>query len=367
MLLLAGGGSGSPLEARATAPIFLIFFLLFLIFAVLGAIFIISLQITKYKKSEKYIQKVQNLPTKKKDVVELGKNQHFSSTEINLIWKICSIAKFPNINYNLKAIDDVDKLFRSAFPQLKESAYFNNERLDNFFSTLYKMELMVAQRKTISSTRQINVGRKIAFLSNDGGQHQLTVVENTRDSMTLEIPDYINEEKGRPEPLARSRFTYKTPDGLTYNFIARVIRYENNIKEGVEHNFMVLSHSEQLESQAQRHFKREFTDQLCTFCSLKFTEDKESGELKPVYSDKIYKGKLANISGGGCCIHTNLPVKERQNISVSIAGYDIWKVPGVIRKTRRLPGGKFALHIQFSNLPLTLKNKIQAIIYKYDF
>ena len=366
MNIFSFGGSGSPLEARATAPVLLILLFLLLIVLALGLFFIISRQISKYKKSEKYIQKIQQQPTKRAEVIELGKTQNFSNTETNLIWKVCSITKFPSITYNLKTIDDVEGLFRTAYNQLRDLGYFTEERLDNFFSTLYKMELMVAQRKTISSSKQITVGRTISFISMDGVQHPLKVTENTRDSMTLELPEHLINSKLKPEPLARSRFTYKTPDGLSYNFVVRVIRYDSTIKEGKKQHFMVTSHSEQLESQAQRHFKRDFTDQICTFCSLKFAEDKKTGKLLPIYSDKIYKGKLANISAGGCCIHTNLPVKERQSLSVSIQGYDIWKVPGVIRKTRRLPGGKFALHIQFSNLPLATKNKIQGIIYKYE-
>ncbi|MBR1640531.1 MAG: PilZ domain-containing protein [Treponema sp.] len=363
---LSGSGSGSPLQARATAPVFLFIIILLSIAAFLGIIFLISTQITKYRKSERYIKKAQKSPTKRKDVVELGRSLNFTSAEINLLWKVCFTVKFPNILYNLKSTEDVDNLFRNAYQILKQQDYFSDERLDLFFSILYRLELMVAQRKTISSTRQIQLNKTVTYIATNGEQQPLTVVENTRESMTLEIPDYIHSTKEKPQPLAKSRFTYKTDEGLSYNYIARVIRYTNTEKEGEKHYLMIVSHSEQLESQAQRHFKREFTEESCTFCSLRFAEDKKSGQLNYIYSNKLYKGKLANISAGGCCIHTHLPVKEKQNLSVSIAGYDIWKIPGIIRKTRRLPGGKFALHVQFTKVRLADKNKIQAIIYKYD-
>lgn len=363
---LSGGGSGSPIEARATAPVFLIILFLLIVGAVIGAIFLISNQLAKYRKSEKYIQKAQQRPTKRREVVEFGKAQKFTNSEISLLWKICSCTEFPNITYNLKTTEDVDSLFRNAYPKLKEANYFDEESLDRFFTLFYKIELIVAQRKSISSSKQIPLSSTISYITKSGEQIPLTLTVNTRESMTLEIPDFINNSKEKPEPLARSRFTYKTPQNLTYNFIARVIRYENNEKEGVKHHFMVVSHSEQLESQAQRHFKREFTEEACTFCSLRFSEDKHTGKLINIYSDKIYKGKITNISAGGCCIHTTLPVKEKQSLCVSIANYDIWKIPGVIRKTRRLPGGKFALHVQFTKINLETKNKIQAIIYKLN-
>jgi hypothetical protein len=363
---LAGDGSGSPLQARASAPVLLILLMLLAIVAVLGLIFFISTQSAKYKKSEKYAQKAQNRLTKKNDITTLAKENNFSRQQANILWKICQITKFPNILFNLKTIQDVDDLFRNAYTLLKNEEYFTDESLNEFYTILYQLELMVAQRKKISSTRQITAGSTISYISDRGVQYPFKVQENSRETMTLEIPEFINDEKEKPKPLERSRFTYKTPDGLTYNFIARVIRYDTTLKEGEKKHIVIVSHSEQLESQAQRHFKREFTEELCTFCSLRFSKDKQTNKLLYIYSDKNYKGKISNISAGGCCIQTNLPVKEKQHISVSIAKYDLWKLPGIIRKTRRLPGGKFALHIQFTNVSLGTKNKIQNIIYKYD-
>lgn len=361
-----GGGSGSPLQARATAPVLLILLILLIIALVLGLLFFISTQNAKYRKSEKYAKKFQNRITKKVDVTTLAKQVNINRQQTHLLLKICQITKFPNILFNLKTIQDVDDLFKNAYNLLKAEEYFTDESLNDFYTILYQLELMVAQRKKFSSTKQITVGSTISYISQRGIQYPFKLQENTRESMTLEIPDFMNNEKEKPQPLQKSRFTYKTPDGLTYNFIARVIRFDTTFKEGEKKHIVIVSHSEQLESQAQRHFKREFTEELCTFCSLRFSKDKQTNKLMYIYSDKNYKGKLSNISAGGCCIHSNLPLKEKQHISVSIAKYDLWKIPGIIRKTRRLPGGKFAIHIQFTNISLAVKNKIQNIIYKYD-
>ena len=363
---LLGTGTGSPLQARASAPVFLIIMSLLTLAAVIALLFLVSQLITRYRKSERYLLRLQTRATKKRDVKMLRKKQGFNQKEAGIIWKACHESGFPNILYNLKKIEDVDSLFRQAYGKLKASDYFSDESLDAFFGIAYKLELMVAQRKPITSTRQIPLSRKVKYLTEHGEQYALTVIENNKESMTLEIPDFINESKEKPKPLVQSRFTYKTEDGLVYNFIARVIRYNTVEKDDRIQHTVIVSHSEHLASQTHRHSKRAYTEEPCTFSALKLGEDKESGNLVEIHSENVYKGILSNISAGGCCIHTSIPIKERQNISVSVANYDIWKIPGVIKKTRKLPGGKFALHIQFTQLPLATKNKIQSKIYKFE-
>ena len=80
-----------------------------------------------------------------------------------------------------------------------------------------------------------------------------------------------------------------------------------------------------------------------------------------------YAGKITNISAGGCCIQTTLPIKEKQYIGVSLPDTGIDEVMvGIIRRTRRLPTGKLALHIQFVQISLFAKNRINTLVYKYE-
>ena len=130
---------------------------------------------------------------------------------------------------------------------------------------------------------------------------------------------------------------------------------------------MVLSHSEQLECQAQRHFKRDFFEAECKFQAVKYNEHPGKGEESYTFSDKKYDGKLTNISAGGCCIQTTLPIKEKQYIGIILPETGIEEtIVGIIRRTRRLPTGKLALHIQFVQISLTSKNRINTLVYKYE-
>ena len=78
-------------------------------------------------------------------------------------------------------------------------------------------------------------------------------------------------------------------------------------------------------------------------------------------------GKLSNISAGGCCIQTDLPVKDKQYICVSLPSMGIKeRLFGVIKNTRKLPTGLSTLHIQFVDISLESQNKIFTLVYKFE-
>ena len=366
MLFLLGSGSGSPIEARQThAPDIVIILILLAAFAaVLGVIFIIFMRIKNYYKSEEYIEKERNRKTKYKDVQKLGKENNLSQIEIDTLWDVCRITDSNNILYSIKSNNEVNELFRNAYEIMKQQNLFTDEKLNNFFTTLFKLEMIVAQYKKVLSTRQIAEQTVIFYISNEGEQYPFTVTQNQKDFFTAEIPEFIYKSPRRPELLTRSRFTFRTSDGLSYNLVTRIIRYN----EGNDGKFyMVLSHSEQLECQAQRHYKRDFFEKECHFKSVKHIDKPQKGESEYTFSEKSYQGKLTNISAGGCCIQTDLPIKEKQYIGVILPDTGIDEtIVGIIRRTRRLPTGKLALHIQFVQISLATKNRIHTLVYKYE-
>ena len=96
-------------------------------------------------------------------------------------------------------------------------------------------------------------------------------------------------------------------------------------------------------------------------------ENPKKGEEKYIVSEKEYEGKITNISAGGCCIQTDLPIKEKQYIGIILPDTGIDEtIVGIIRRTRRLPTGKLALHIQFIQISLATKNRIHTLVYKYE-
>ena len=366
MFFLLGSGSGSPIEARQThAPDIAIIFILLIIFAaILGIAFVVFMKVKNYYKSEQFLEKERNRKTKYKDIQKLARDTNLNQADIDVIWEICRITDCNNILYSIKSNNEVNDLFRTAYFSMKEKNLLTDEKLNQFFTTLFKLELIVAQTKKLLSTRQIPPQSMIFYISHEGEQYPFTVTVNQKDFFTAEIPEFLYKSPRRPELLTRSRFTFRTSDGLSYNLITRIIRYN----EGNDGKFyMVLSHSEQLECQAQRHYKRDFFEKECTFQAVKVNENPGKGEEKYILSDNEYAGKITNISAGGCCIQTSLPIKEKQYIGVSLPDTGIDEVMvGIIRKTRKLQTGKLALHIQFLQISLAAKNRINTLVYKYE-
>lgn len=366
MFFLLGSGSGSPLDARVAhrTDLVIIIILLAVFAAILGIAFIVYMKIKNYYKSEAYIEKERSRKTRIKDVQKFAKTNNLSPVEMNMLWDICRLTDTNNILYSLKSNNEVNELFHTAYDIMKQQNLFTDEKMNNFFTTLFKLEMIVAQFKKVLSTRQIPEGCVIFYISNEGEQYPFTVAQNNKDFFTAEIPEFIYKSPRKPELLTRSRFTFRTSDGLSYNLIARIIRYN----EGNDGKFyMVLSHSEQLECQAQRHYKRDFFEKECTFKAVKYNENPGKGEETYTFSDKEYAGKMTNISAGGCCIQTELPIKEKQYIGIILPDTGIDEtIVGIIRRTRRLPTGKLALHIQFVQIALSTKNRIHTLVYKYE-
>ncbi len=366
MFFLLGSGSGSPLEARVAhrGDIAIIIILLIIVAAVLGIAFFIWLKAKTYYQSEQYLEKERSRKTKLKDVQKLAKANNLTQEDINIIWEVCRLTDANNILYSIKSNKEVNELFHTAYDIMKQQNLFTDEKMNAFFSTLFKLEMIVAQTKKVLSTRQTPAGCVVFFISNEGEQYPFTVTQNQKDFFTAEIPEFIYKSPRRPELLTRSRFTFRTSDGLSYNLVTRIIRYN----EGNDGKFyMVISHSEQLECQAQRHFKRDFFESQCNFKAVKVNENPQKGEERYSFSEKEYPGKLTNISAGGCCIQTDLPIKEKQYIGVKLPEAGIEEtIIGIIRRTRKLPSGKLALHIQFIQISLKTKNRIHTLVYKYE-
>ena len=353
----------SPLAARQNFPLASFIIAGAVILAIILAVAFIYKTITNYKNSEKYKQAQQSRPTKFSDVVKFGKAINFSQEEISTLWNVCKLTKINNINYNLKDNNEVYNFFRSGFEEMKKGKKPSEVELFKFFQVFFQVEKAIAQTKFVTSTRFIPLQTVVFYITDEGEQFPLRVNSNTKDSFSLEIPEFLDTERRRPKLLVRQRFTFKTTNGLSYNLISRIIRYEKD-KEGKPS--MIIAHSEDLQAQAQRNFKREFLKETCDFSSLKIKENKIDDEKYYVYSDNIYKGTLSNISAGGCCIQTKLPIKEKQYLTISIPNLGIEeKIVGIIRRTCRLPSGVFALHIQFLRISVESKNKIYALVYKF--
>ena len=276
MLFLYTGGTGSPIQARQTAPIYLIFLITAVLFLLVAVIGIIIKKRLNYYKSDIYRNKEMNRPTKKSDVHKIADLSNLSKTEINILWDVCQFTKCNNIFYLLTTNAEVNELFKNAYYKMKEHNFFTDKKLNTFFECLYKLEMYVAQTKKIYSTTQIPEQSIIFFISEEGEQYPFTVVKNTKDFFIAEIPEFIAKSDRKPEKLVRNRFTFKTTDGLSYNLITRIIRYEQTQDNKFN---IILAHTDQLECQSQRHFKRDFFQEDCQFARIHIHPEAEAVSL----------------------------------------------------------------------------------------
>ena len=120
MFLLYSGGSGSPIEARQTAPIFLIILILLSVIAVVVLVAFLFNKIEKYKKSDKYLEKEMNRKTKRNDVTRLIRENNLKPEDFDIIWEVCQLTQANNIKFLLKTNADVQDLFRNAYFIMKE-------------------------------------------------------------------------------------------------------------------------------------------------------------------------------------------------------------------------------------------------------
>lgn len=361
MFFLYGNNSGSPILARKSAPLFTVILILGIIIGIVVALGILISKIREYKKSDKYIEKEKDRITTYSDIVKYANQNEFSSNEKAIFWEICQITRWKNIFYTLKDNSSVNELFRKAYYIMKEKKDLSDKKLNLFFKTLFKIETIVAQYRKLISSKQIPLQSMIFYISDEGEQYPFTIIQNTKDFFVIEIPEFIAKTQRRPPILKQSRFTYKTNDGLSHNFVTRIIRYDENDPKQIK---AIIAHTDKLECQTLRKFKREFFEEKCQFSAVIHNQ---SGQNKYVIKSEKLEGKITNISGGGCCIRTNLPIKENQYLCIFLESIGInEKLIGIIRRTRKLPNGTFSLHIQFLDLPISIENKILALVYKYE-
>ena len=354
--------TGSPILAQQNAPILLFFVVFLIIAASLFLLYFISKKITSYFKSDEYIQNEKSRETNHKDIVKLQNKYNIEKEQASLLLEICQKLKVPNITFLIKDNLTLQNILKDAYFMLKKERA-SEEKINLFFKLNYSLELICTQTIKLLSTRQIPVGTTVFYISNDGEQYPFTLTQNTKDCFALEIPSFFYKNPHKPELLERIRFTFKAPNGLSHVFATRIMRYQEIDSEKA---MMFVAHSNDLFKKTHRHFKREMFDQVCHFSSVQKIE--ENGAVIYKVSEKKYQGQLSNISGGGCCIKTPLPINEKQNIAVFLPQimHNQNELLGIIKGTRKLPTGLFALHIQFINISIEAQNKIFSYVYKYE-
>jgi len=291
-----------------------------------------------------------NRPTKPSDIKNLTRQYNFTKEEITLLSDICKTTECPNIYYSIRSTEIIDDTFKKYYETL-QAQNATPEHFHEFYKLRFKLANVVAQKAKIGSTVSLPENSSINFIDDDGELHPFKIVHNSKSNFALEISEAFFKSPRKPEELKKAKFMFKHENGITYLFICRPLRYEE--KSG--RYYMILSHSTNLITEAQRQFQREFVDEECQF----------SSSLK---DSKKFPAELTNVSAGGCCIHCELPIKEKQEIFVYYPKLGLDEATtGIIKHTRIVPAkNKYALHIQFTNISMEVQNRIYSYVYKFE-
>ena len=364
-------GSGSPLAARAGFPIGLFIVGVILVATLVGGFFMLTKHLLDYKKSDKYIQKQLERLTTQKDVKKFSESNRLTSEMSILLWDICKTMKMPNINYLIKQPEVIASNFKEYYYKIKNQN-ISPEDLNLFFELNFTLERISAATKGLLSTKQLHLESVVFYLTQDSEQFPFHVKANTNDFLALEIPKFMYENpRLKPPVLERLRFITKTQNGMTYHFTSRAMRFQTDPDGTIK---LIVKHSEDLVNQAHRNSKREFLDTECLFSPAHLVHTLENEKKKKhntdedfVVRDKEYEGRITNISSGGCCIKTTLPIKEKQYLSLRVPSLELHEhMIGIIRKTRKLIDNSYNLHIQFLKISLESKNRINTLAFKYE-
>jgi len=364
-------GSGSPIDARAGFPIGLFIAGVVIIATIVCGIWVLTKHLMDYRKSDSYIQKQLERLTTQKDVKKFTETNRLTPEMSILLWDVCKTMKLPNINYLIKQPDILAEKFKEYYYKIK-SQNISAEDLNIFFELNFTLEKISAATKSLLSTKQFPLESVVFYLTHQSEQFPFYVKANTADYIALEIPKFMYENpKLKPPVLERLRFITKAQNGMTYHFTSRAMRYQTNPDGKI---YLIVKHSEDLVNQAHRNSKREFLDTECLFSPAHLVhtlenekKTKHNREEDFIVRPKEYEGRITNISSGGCCIKTTLPIKEKQYLSLRVPSLDLHEhMIGIIRKTRKLIDNSYNLHIQFLKISLESKNRINTIAFKYE-
>lgn len=351
----------SPLESRENPIIYAALVVAIIVIAVFAVLWLITRYIKKLEENPRWIENEKIRPTKYKDIKKLSKFYTLQRDEISLLWYICKKYKVPNIYYAMKEFTDLDTFFKQAYQDFKIEK--NEQKVNRLFLLKFKLEKFYAESVSLSSSTSIGKNTKFTISFQDGHSTKGSLLENTKDYFLVSLPDTFFQQNERPQPLSKVAFSFTSKTGASYIFVTRIIRYQ----EINGRDYMALAHSNQLMKKTQRTFKRIQLNEKCKFASAKKMQAK-NGKITYIPSDKKNDAILTNISGGGCCISSKLPIKDGQYIytEFDLKG-EIYSAIGIIVRTRKDIGtGGYNLHIHFEDIHLETQNKILAKVYNYD-
>ncbi len=352
----------SPLASRQNPIIYAVLIVGLIVISVFFILWLITKKIKEHQQTPEWIQKESERPTKKADIIAFADKNLMKPEAANLLWKIFRKYKIRNILYSIKQFQDIDGFFHMYYDEIKNNG--NENEINQLFNLKFNMEKIFAASESVSSTHALIKNQRISEIFPDGSKIPFKVFENKKEHLIIEITEEFYSSETKPQQMDKVAFTFHSATGMRYAFVSRLIRYE---KTPAGNCIMLVSHSNDMIVKQQRNYKRISTNEKCRISSVKIETDRRGRQIYTPAENR-YECTLINISGGGCCIATTLPVKEGQLIYTELTlSFGSLGVFGKIIKTRRSKiQGVFNLHVCFDKISIPDQNKIIEKVYGYD-
>ena len=349
----------SPLSSRANPVIYAVLIvaavIIFIAFLIWSALKILK----KYRTSDKYIESQKNKISSYADIKNFCAKFKLSQKEQALLWKIFKKYHIVNIFYTIKDYENLSRYFKSYY--IEKKSEFSDDDEEVFFSLLFNIEKICSGINVIKSTKSIPQKTKLFYINNHGVKFSFDLEENTKSFMFLKPSEQFIRETHKPEETEKILFTFTSETKMQYGFISRIIRYRRTQDGNLQ---LIISHPNILYKQIKRNFKRRLTSKTVEFSSAKISENKKDF----IFGEKQYFAKVTNISAGGLCLVTDLPIKQNQFLKINLSPFDIQEtVIGKIISTRNtIKKGYYNLHIKFVKISKKSQNKIQRTVFGYE-
>lgn len=358
--------TGSLLDARSVSFLYVFIGIVVsvLAFAAIAAVFIYRFIARTHTKE--WLEAQKNRETKLKDIDYVAKEAGLSQLEKIRLWHICRRYKARNIRFLYRSVDELNDMFKEEYVRMTTKQTRNDEKIAIFFSLRFKLENAHNRKLTASSTRGIKQDQTITFYDRNNSPWQIKVVKVIESGFYVELPEVIDTEGKRPNPLEKVKITFTFPSGQAFNVITRAVRYERFPDS--EKEYLLLANSTHIKPVVRRGAKRMNVDEEVTFAAIKNIGSKDKPILE--VQQKRYPGTMKDISATGCKIFCALPITKGQmlDIKFNIPGKEMdYEAQGRIVATRVMPDRKtFVLHVQYINIEQFVKNDIYSVIYGYS-
>ncbi len=360
---LTGTNSGSLVEDRSSDVVMTFMMLFVVLILAISLIFVVSKKIVAYKNSPEHLERQKRRPTSASDIADIAKEASLTKKEKDLLWRICKTRKTPNVIYFVKDTDDVDRLLKEEYTDMKPSK--NEDMISTLFSLRIKLLKTFKQVTVLRSTKVIEENSIFTYTHSKGFHHKLKLIGTNSDNMTFLLPKSLAEATDLPAELSKVSLVYEDRDFFPYEIETRIVRYEDG-KDGEKK--MITVHTDKIVPLKKRQAERIEIQSPCTFYSVKKTAGGDKDNPHYEVSEKEHEGTLEDVSMGGCRVITTLPIKSGQLLSIKgeMNKKDTDTAIGEIVRTTKRVDNNFILHVRFIKIETAVKNKIQAVACGYE-